>query len=91
MQRNYIKKNKYSVCFLNDKDVCLDIKTYELLFDAFLLFMENASEVPFYNKKAIYVIIKELTGIENTMILTSFLKKLTKVYYDAKYIYNNEL
>lgn len=82
---------QYLIKYLNtNRDVlCEGDEESEIMLSAVILFLDNPSSVPIYNKKAVYILIKELTGIENTTILTAFFKKLKVQYGQAKYLYYN--
>jgi len=82
---------EFLIKYLNNQkeDLCEGVEESEIILSSVILFLENPSSVPIYSKKAVYVLIKELTGIENTTVLTTFFKKLKAHYGKARHLYYN--
>ena len=72
---NYLKRNKSSIC-VTDED--------NKLFDSFIIILQRPADVSFYNKKYIYILLKELTGISEQLKINTFINNLTEYYIKAK-------
>jgi len=77
----YLTNHKEEIIAINHK--------FDDIFGVILLFMKEPADVPIYNKKALYVIIRELTGIKNTSIITEFFKVMKNKYEEGKKQYYN--
>lgn len=66
-----------------------NMKLYEQMHTSFMILLEDPADLPFYNKKAVCRIMKELTGIETASLISEFFSTLTDYYYTAKYNYYN--
>ncbi len=78
--KNYLYVRREAIC--SSEKECM-------IFDSVLILMENPNDVAFYNKKLIYILIKEMTGIDDATAIASFIKKLKSYYFDAYKSYTN--
>ena len=60
----------------------------EIVLEAIKLIMENKEEIEIFNKKAIYIYIREITGF-NSKQITSSLSKIKEKYFEFKGNWNN--
>jgi hypothetical protein len=73
---NYFKMRKDEICQNNEQ--------YKSIFEALMIIMKDPTDVNFYNKKYVYLLIKELTGIEEQSIVTEFFNIVVEYYLKAK-------
>jgi len=58
------------------------------VYDAINTLLDNADKIEIFNKKAIYLYLREITGL-NTKQIVAQLSKMRKKYSDFKYRYEN--
>lgn len=73
--KNYLLMKKDIVCHTTED---------RLIFDAMITLMNNPEELSFFNKKVIYLHIKEISGIDSASKITEFLKKIHPFYHEAQ-------
>ena len=87
-----IAKEYMSFFFEKEMDEWQDIIENELerkVYDAMVILFTNADDIQIFNKKAIYLYMREITGL-NTKQVVAGLKKFRKNYKDFRYAWDNE-
>ena len=63
-------------------------KTERQVLEAVIFMFQNADMVPIYNKKAIYLYIREITGLTTKQVIST-IRKMRDLYYEFKDKFDN--
>lgn len=63
-------------------------KTEKQVLEAIIFMFQNADMIPIYNKKAIYLYIREITGLTTKQII-AIIRKMRDLYYEFKEKFDN--
>jgi hypothetical protein len=74
---------------LNEWEDLIENDVEQKVYDALIILFTNVDDIQIFNKKAIYLYMREITGL-NTKQVVSGLKKFRKNYKDFKYAWDNE-
>lgn len=77
---NYIINN-ISELFKNDKE--------QAIAKSFINIIENSYDIDIFNKKIIYIYIREHLGIDNTILITKVMKTLKELFKEKLPMYND--
>ena len=77
-----IIENEFWISLFKELELwrCLDMKKNEKkVLEAAIYLIQNSNEISIYNKKAVYIYLKDMTGLNEKQIATT-LKKLREMY-----------